>query len=264
MVESADGVDRSSSITRDAVHSRAKSSLHLVGAFFKGLWADATARRLVFWATGIFLGLIAVHLTLAVGAALRIGPLEMLWDNGTLRLDVDNSLPEIVEYLALATAIYFLFRSGINSGAVIFYAFVLVNLYILIDAVFRIHEQLGGAINPDEIWKGQLTFFAIVGTVLLCTLMIGVVKSTPQYRRLAGIATLPLIGLFGAAVLVDAIHTIVKLEIIEAAQMGTSNRNADYLQGAIAVLEDGGELFFLLANAVVCYWIFRLVSQRHR
>lgn len=237
--------------------------LNAFAAFLKGLSADKTARSLALGGVVIFIFLISVHLTLAVGAALDIAALKTMWDGGALRLDADNSVSEIVEYLALGIAIYFLLRSGSQSGVAVFHALALANLYILIDALLQIHEQLGGAINPDEIWKGQLIFFAVVGAVLLGTLVIGFVKSSPAYRGFAIILTVPLIGLFSAAVLVDSVHTIVKLGIMEAERTGFSNSSADYIQGAIAVVEDGGELFFILLNALFCYWMFRIVTLRH-
>jgi hypothetical protein len=75
---------------------------------------------------------------------------------------------------------------------------------------------------------------------------------------------LPLVGLFGAAVLVDALHTIIKLGIMEQAIDGARNRNADYVQGALAVVEDGGELFFLMVNAFLSYRIYRFVEATDR
>lgn len=184
--------------------------------------------------------LIVVHATLAVGAIFGAQPFDRLWKAGSWRLDVDNSIPEKVEFVLLLLAAGAMALCWRRTRAPIHLTLAALVLYIFLDGALMLHERLGPSFNATSGWRGELGFFICVGAAL-GTMVLLALHRTPARWRASGVLCLgAFAGLAGCAVVVDTIHTIASYKI-----------DSKFVTYGLALLEDGGEMLFIMLNTLI-------------
>lgn len=193
--------------------------------------------------------LLAVDAAFVLFHLLHHGGVEPFADETRWLLDADHGYPEWFGYGKLAVAAVLLVLLARQGPRLLYLAWALVVVVVLIDDAGTVHERVGGDIAStldlnDGLGLrardfGELAVWAAAGTVLLVLLVvvhIGVVAR--ERRRSAGIfACLLLLGLFG--VVGDMLHMVL------------SGKARQIAGGA----EDGGELVAISFLLVYVTWL---------
>lgn len=198
-----------------------------------------------------FAVVVAVHVTQALGAHRDAEPFESLWKAGYWRLDADRSVPEHLEYALLLGAAAVMVLCWRRTGAPIYAVLAIADVYIFADNYLLIHETSGEQMAPKTPWRGELLFFTSIGLALGALVIFALRQSSAPDRAAGGLILVALAGLAGCAVFVDMLHSIAKF-----------NTDSNWLKHGLALAEDGGELAFIMLNALASVVVLRRIGAR--
>jgi hypothetical protein len=169
------------------------------------------------------------------------------------RISEQGSLGEFAGYIATQMAVIFVVTIAVRLQSPLHMAVAVLLEYLLLDDMFMLHEAMGFGI-AKRFLSGETLFPAealgeLCFGVLFCSGIIGVFvvatrASTPYLRSLCALFFAPICLLAFCAIGVDFVHSLVP-------------RSAKYLDGMVALIEDGGELFamFMLMLVAAAQWI---------
>lgn len=210
---------------------------------------------------GIFLLLLLLTDALFIGLYLlwrggqAVSILDVLPD-GAYDLEEDGSPSEIFEYVKeYWIAVMFVLIAFLRSERS-YLAWAAVFVYILLDDVLQVHEQLGtriaellptgGLLGLHVQDAGELLAAAMIGGVLLIALALADAWGSAESRVVSRQVGVLLALLVVIAVLLDAVHSLI---------------GNLYASTIVATLEDGGELVVM---SLVCWYVLRVVLYATR
>jgi hypothetical protein len=213
-------------------------------------WPTPELRGLAFIAAMTFLAVIIIDI---VAGMLKYKGLVAPDTAHFLRISEQGSLGEFCGYIAMEMAVIFVFLTAVSLQSVLHMLVAVLLQYVMLDDMLMVHETAGAAIAkrfitgptafpPDAL--GELMFGVFFCTGVVAVSVLAARTSTPYLRSLCALLFAPIILLAFCAVGVDFLHAQVP-------------RDAKYLDGVVALLEDGGELFSIFALMLVAaaQWI---------
>ena len=169
------------------------------------------------------------------------------------RISEQRSLGEFIGYVILQMAVIFIVAVAMRMKSSLHLLFAVLVQYLMLDDMFMLHEAAGDAVAKrfftseglsHSVALGELIFGALFGVIILGGMKKAFAASTAYLRSLCVLLAIPLCMLALCAVGVDFLHALVP-------------HDAKYLDGIVALLEDGGELFAMFALMLVAaaQWI---------
>jgi hypothetical protein len=161
---------------------------------------------------------------------------DVLFHRGLL-LGTEGGYPEMLNYLQLAALVGLLLHIFVRTRQPIYASLGLVFLLALADDALRLHERAGNYASSMGISAlaglgaqqfGELLYFALVGLAMVAVLVVGIVNSAAEDRKIGGIFAV-WIGMLGfCAVVVDVLYVFL-----------SEWTGAGFI---FAIAEDGGEM----------------------
>lgn len=169
------------------------------------------------------------------------------------RLSEQGSLGEFTGYIAMQMAMLFTLMLSIRLRSSLHVMIAVLLEYLMLDDMFMLHEAAGSSLAQMFFPKQSLLPVQALGELcfggMFCLVMVGVVvlatrASMPYLRSLCVLLFAPLCLLAFCSVGVDFLHALV-------------TRESKFLDGIMALLEDGGELLamFLLMLVAMAQWL---------
>jgi hypothetical protein len=169
------------------------------------------------------------------------------------RLSEQGSLGEFTGYITMQMAVLFTLMLSIQLQSSLHMMIAVLLEYLLLDDMFMLHEAAGSSMAQLLFSKQSLLPSVALGELcfggMFCLVMVGVFvvatrASTPYLRSLCALLFAPLCLLAFCSVGVDFLHALV-------------SRDAKFLDGIMALVEDGGELLamLLLMLVAVAQWL---------
>ena len=145
---------------------------------------------------------LALHMAVTGFALLDEAPASANW----ARIDRDNSVSEIYEYLKFAMASGLLISLSIARRRPNLLPLALIMAILIVDNMLSGHETLGPILVPGHQNYGELLYFVLLLLVCLVLTWIGFRNATPLEKKqmLAIWAGILVLGGFGVGV--DAVH----------------------------------------------------------
>lgn len=169
------------------------------------------------------------------------------------RISEQGSLAEFAGYFATQMSVFFILVIAVRLRSLLHLTIAGLLEYLLLDDMFMLHETIGAGIArrfmpghflfpPQAL--GELCFAVLLCSAIVTVLLLVTRASTPYLRSLCALLFAPLCLLAFCAIGVDFFHSIVP-------------RSAKYLDGVVALIEDGGELFAMLTLMLIAaaQWI---------
>lgn len=150
-------------------------------------------------------------------------------------------------------AVFFVFLIAVSLQSVLHLLFAVLLQYLMLDDMFMVHETVGAAL-ADRFYSGQipfpaealgeLTFGALFCAGVAVVSVLAARATTSYLRSLCALFIAPVMLLAFCTLGVDFLHAQVPPD-------------AKYLDGLVALVEDGGELFsmFVLMLIAAAKWI---------
>ena len=169
-----------------------------------------------------------------------------------LRIDTDRGYAEYFQYAKEVVIILLLVWLAIRKRAIVFIAWAVFFLYILLDDSFRIHEDLGRYLS--ELWHfqpafnleakdlGELLVMAFFGFSFLISIAISHFKSRKTVRVVSRQILILFVILVFCGVVLDMAHI--------ASPIGN---------GVLGLAEDAGEM--LVMSIILCFLVDQHVSE---
>jgi hypothetical protein len=163
------------------------------------------------------------------------------------RISEQGSLGEFAGYFATQMSVIFVVVIAFRMQSSLHMMIAVLLEYLMLDDMFMVHETIGSGIakrflTGDYLFPAQALGELCFGVLFCLTIMVVFVlatrASTPYLRSLCALLFAPLCLLAFCAIGVDFFHSLVP-------------RNAKYLDGVVALIEDGGELFAMLVLLLV-------------
>jgi hypothetical protein len=169
-------------------------------------------------------------------------------------LGQDGGYAEMFQYLKTYWIVIMLGALWSRTRERVYLAWMLLYAYLLCDDALQIHERGGGIIARSWSYQdalglraqdfGELTVSAVAGLALLALIAMLYSRGTREARNVSKDLALLLAILVFFGIFVDMLHIMAP---------------GRYLKDALAVIEDGGELF---AVSAACWYVFRLLEGR--
>ena len=178
------------------------------------------------------------------------------------RISEQGSAGEFAGYVTSQMAVIFIMMTALRLKSSLHMMIAMLVQYMLLDDMFMLHEMMGSDIAamffagkylvPAQA-LGELCFGVGFCAAAVAVFAFSLRTTTPYLRSLAFLLFAPLCLLAVCAIGVDFFHALVP-------------RSAKYLDGLVALLEDGGELLamFILMLVAAAQWIASgWISPRH-
>ena len=174
------------------------------------------------------------------------------------RLSEQGSLGEFTGYIVMQMAVLFTLMLSIMLQSSLHMMIAVLLEYLMLDDMFMLHEAAGSSLAQTFFSKqsqlpaealGELCFGGMFCFIMVGVFVVATKASTPYLRSLSMFLFAPLCLLAFCSVGMDFLHALV-------------SRDAKFLDGIMALLEDGGELLaiLLLMLAAVAQWL--VISMR--
>jgi hypothetical protein len=163
------------------------------------------------------------------------------------RISEQGSLGEFAGYIATQMAVIFIALVAMRLRSTLHVMIAVLLQYLMLDDMFMLHETIGTGIaklfgTGDYLFPaqalGELCFGLFFCSAVVVVFVMATRSSTSYLRSLAALLFAPLCLLAFCAVGVDFFHALVP-------------RSAKYLDGIVALAEDGGELVAMLSLMLV-------------
>jgi len=202
-----------------------------------------SVRRLVLTLITIDASFIVLYLVIALlhfSLGFKILP-DFLW-----KIETDNTLPEIFNYLKLSFIVASLTLVYWRTSIPAFLALAVVFSLICLDDMFRLHET-GGELLIDHFNFqaafglqaqdfGELGTWAALGLVSVAILTIGTLRSPRTVWPYVSFFVVIIVGLMITAIGIDLIGSAIEFNMSESGVL------AKILSGISDLAEDGGEM----------------------
>lgn len=193
--------------------------------------------------------LLALHMGMTGFSIRDTAPESVDW----ARIDRDNSVSEIFEYLMLAGASALLFRGAVATRRFNMVPIAFLLVLLALDNMLRGHEYLSNVLLPGHQNYGEVLFFVLFFVVAVVLTMLAWHRANVQEQSyLIAIWTgILLLGGFGVGV--DALHVKIWTWFIQAERW-------------IGLVEDFGELVSISLITGICFLFARhtdLAPQSH-
>lgn len=159
----------------------------------------------------------------------------------------EGGYPEYFQYLKWSLIVLFLFCISFKRQSLLYFSWIAVFLYFLIDDSFAVHETMGAFLSerlgftPPFRLRGQdigeLIVSGVAGIFLLFPLISAYVFGSQTFKRFSHDVFLFLLAIIFFGVFIDVLHIALKL--------------GPKLGFAFSIFEDGGEM--LVASFIVWY-----------
>lgn len=198
----------------------------------------------------VFVAVIIIDVIAGMLKFKELLPAETIW---FYRISEQGSLGEFTGYIAIQMAVIFIVHIAVRLQSSLHMLIAGLLQYLMWDDMFMLHENTGSMI-ASHFFKGHYLFTGqalgeLSFGLLFCSVVVAIFiratrSSTPYLFSLCALLFAPLCLLAGCAVGVDFFHSMVP-------------RNAKYLDGIVALIEDGGELFamFSLVLVAMAQWM---------
>ncbi len=170
--------------------------------------------------------------------------------NSNLSVEKDGGYPEIFQYVKEVIIIVTFLLLFIRTHSAMYFSWVLVFSYLLLDDSLKLHERFGSLLSVYFDLTpliglraqdfGELIASVIFGIILLIFVAVGYYLSNPIRRKISRNILFMLFGLAFFGVLVDMIHVVLKFS---------------FVQRIVGTLEDGGEMLIM---SIIVWYVLKL------
>lgn len=171
----------------------------------------------------------------------------------------DRSVPESFNYVKWTISAFMLLLTWRGTGRVLYLALAAVFAVMLADDLLMIHEQVGAILSGWTTIRlgpglrtqdtGELAVFGIIAAICVMILAVPFRRSDGPDRWFATRYAMIFAALVVVAVLMDAVH-----QAVAGWMTGPLTPYADF---ALALAEDGGEMFVASAAAALSIAAYR-------
>jgi hypothetical protein len=163
------------------------------------------------------------------------------------RISEQGSLGEFTGYIFMQMAVLFTLMLSLPLQSSLHLMIAALLEYLLLDDMFMLHEAAGRSLARTFFGYqsllptqplGELCFGAMFCLVMAGVFAVATRASTPYLRSLCALLLAPLCLLAFCSVGMDFLHALV-------------SRDAKFLNGVVALIEDGGELLAMLLLMLV-------------